>query len=246
MGSNAAENHPVAMKWVLRAKEKGGIIISVDPRFTRTSAKADIYVPLRSGADIAFLGGMINYLMDKDLIFKEYVLNYTNASFLVSEKFGFEDGLFTGYNPEKRAYDKSSWVIEKDEKGIPKRDMTLRDPRCVYQLMKKFYARYDLDMVSSIAGTPKADLIKVYETFASTGKPDRAGTMLYAMGWTQHTTGAQIIRTASIIQLLLGNLGMAGGGVNALRGESNVQGITAFPYSPGLHACPQSATRQSI
>ena len=218
MGSNAAENHPIAMKWVLRAQEKGATVINVDPRFTRTSAKSDIYVPMRSGADIPFLGGMIKYLIEKDLIFKDYVLNYTNASFIVSEKFDFKDGLFSGYNPEKRAYDRSSWALEKDEKGIPKRDLTLQNPRCVYQLMKNFYDRYDLDTVSSITGTPKADLVKVFETYATTGKPDRVGTMLYAMGWTQHTVGTQNIRLASIVQLLLGNVGMAGGGVNALRG----------------------------
>jgi len=232
------------MKWVLRAKEKGATIVNVDPRFTRTSTKADIYAPLRSGTDIAFLGGMINYLLEKDLIFKDYVINYTNASFIVSEKFEFNDGLFSGYNPDKRAYDKASWVLEKDEKGIPKRDLTLQNPRCVYQLMKKHYARYDLDIVSSITGTPKADLIKVYETFATTGKPDKAGTMLYAMGWTQHTVGTQNIRAASMIQLLLGNVGMAGGGVNALRGESNVQGITdtfLFHIFPGYLPYPTAA-----
>jgi formate dehydrogenase major subunit len=244
MGSNTAENHPIAMKWVLRAKDKGATVINVDPRFTRTSTKADIYAPLRSGTDIAFLGGMIKYLLDKDLIFRDYVVNYTNASFIVSEKFDFRDGLFTGYNPEKRAYDKATWVLEKDEKGIPKRDMTLQNPRCVYQMMKKHYARYDLDMVSSITGTPKADLIKVYETYATTGKPDRVGTMLYAMGWTQHTVGTQNIRAASMIQLLLGNVGMAGGGVNALRGESNVQGITdtyLFNILPGYLPHPSAA-----
>ena len=244
MGSNAAENHPIAMKWVLRAQEKGGTIIHVDPRFTRTSAKADIYVSMRPGTDIPFLGGMIKYLIEKDLIFKDYVLNYTNASFIVSEKFDFKDGLFSGYNPEKRAYDKATWVFERDEKGIPKRDNTLQNPGCVYQLMKKHYARYDLDTVSSITGTPKADLIKVYEAFATTGKPDRVGTMLYAMGWTQHTVGTQNIRAASMIQLLLGNVGMAGGGVNALRGESNVQGITdMFLYHilPGYLPHPNAA-----
>ena len=140
MGSNAAENHPVAMKWVLRAQEKGGKIISVDPRFTRTSAKADIYAPMRSGGDIAFLGGMIKYILDKDLFFKDFVTHYTNAPFIVSDKFNFKDGLFSGYNPEKRTYDKATWVFERDEKGIPVKDMTLQHPRSVFQLMKKFYS----------------------------------------------------------------------------------------------------------
>jgi len=243
-GSNCAENHPIAMKWVLRAKEKGGTIIHVDPRFTRTSAKADIYAPLRSGTDVALLGGMIKYLLEKDMIFKDYVLHYTNAAFIVNEKYDFKDGLFSGYNSEKRVYDKSSWVFEKDEKGIPKRDTTLQHPRCVYQLLKKHYARYDLDTVSSITGTPKADLIKVYEAYAATGKPDKVGTILYSMGWTQHTIGSQIIRTGSIVQLLLGNVGMAGGGVNAMRGESNVQGVTdmyLFHILPGYLPSPNAS-----
>ncbi len=226
MGSNPAENHPVSMKWVLRAQAKGATVIHVDPRFTRTSAKADIYVPLRPGSDIAFLGGMIKYILDNNLIFKDYVVNYTNASFIVNEKFDFKDGLFSGYNHEKRSYDKATWAFERDEKGIPKKDLTLENPRCVYQLLKKHFSRYDLDTVSSITGTPKEQLLKVYKAFSSTGRPDRAGTILYAMGWTQHTVGTQIIRAASIIQLLLGNVGIAGGGVNALRGESNVQGVT--------------------
>jgi len=245
MGSNAAENHPIAMKWVLRAKDRGGKIIHVDPRFTRTSAKADIYAPLRSGTDIAFLGGMINYILEKDLIQNDYVVSNTNAAFIVNTKYDFKDGLFSGYNPEKRAYDKSLWAIEKDEKGIPKRDQSLQNERCVYQLMKKHYARYDLNSVSNITGTPKEDLIKVYEAYTETGKPDKVGTMLYAMGWTQHTVGTQNIRAASIIQLLLGNMGMAGGGVNALRGESNVQGITdqavLFHIIPGYNPSPKAS-----
>jgi formate dehydrogenase major subunit len=245
MGSNAAENHPIAMKWVLRAKDRGGEIIHVDPRFTRTSAKADIYAPLRSGTDIAFLGGMINYILEKDLIQNDYVVSNTNAAFIVNTKYDFKDGLFSGYNPEKRAYDKSLWAIEKDEKGIPKRDQSLQNERCVYQLMKKHYARYDLNSVSNITGTPKEDLIKVYEAYTETGKPDKVGTMLYAMGWTQHTVGTQNIRAASIIQLLLGNMGMAGGGVNALRGESNVQGITdqavLFHIIPGYNPSPKAS-----
>lgn len=245
MGSNVAENHPVAMKWILRAKDKGAKIIHVDPRFTRTSTKADIYAPLRSGTDIAFLGGMINYILDKDLIQKDYVVNYTNAAFIVNPKYDFKDGLFSGYNSEKRSYDKSLWAIEKDEKGIPKKDPTLQHEHCVYQLLKKHYSRYDLDAVSSITGTPKDDLLKVYETFAATGKPDKVGTMLYAMGWTQHTVGTQNIRAASMVQLLLGNMGMAGGGVNALRGESNVQGITdqalLFHIIPGYNPAPRAS-----
>lgn len=197
-------------------------MICVDPRFTRSAAKAHIYAPLRSGTDIAFLGGMIKYILDNDLIQKEYVVEYTNVSFLIDEKFGFEDGLFTGYDPKGRKYDRSTWKYQLDAQGLPKTDKTLQNPHCVYQLLKKHYSRYNLDIVSQTPGTPKEDLLKVYKAFAATGKPDKVGTILYAMDWTQHTVGTQNIRAMSIIQLLLGNIGLAGGGVNALRGESNV------------------------
>jgi formate dehydrogenase major subunit len=226
MGSNVAENHPVSFKWVQAAKDKGALFIHVDPRFTRTSTKADIFVRLRSGTDIAFLGGMIKYILDNNLYDEFYVKNYTNASFIVNPNYGFDDGLFSGYDPNKRVYDQKTWALEKDEKGIPKRDMSLQDPRCVFQLLKKHYSRYTPEKVTQITGTPMDDLLKVYKAYGSTGSPDKAGTILYAMGWTQHTVGVQNIRTMSMIQLLLGNMGIAGGGVNALRGESNVQGST--------------------
>jgi len=226
MGSNAAEHHPIAFKWILRAKEKGATIIHVDPRYTRTSARCDYHVPLRSGTDIAFLGGMINYIVENNKWFKDYVLNYTNASFIVGKDFSFQDGLFSGYDAEKRKYNKDTWVLEKDDTGIPKRDMTLTDPRCVFQMMKAHYSRYTIDKVSSITGVSKENLGKVYAAYSATGVPDKAGTECYALGWTHHTTGSQIIRTMSMIQLLLGNMGIAGGGVNALRGEPNVQGST--------------------
>ena len=226
MGSNAAEHHPIAFKWILRAKEKGATIIHVDPRYTRTSARCDFHVPLRSGTDIAFLGGMINYIIAKDKWFKDYVLNYTNASFIVSPDFHFKDGLFSGYDAQKRKYNKDTWVLEKDGKGIPKRDMSLKDPRCVFNMLKEHYSRYTLDKVSSITGVSKEYLVKVYDAYSATGVPDKAGTECYALGWTHHTVGSQIIRTMSLIQLLLGNMGIAGGGINALRGEPNVQGST--------------------
>jgi formate dehydrogenase major subunit len=244
MGGNVAENHPVSFKWVQAARNKGAVLIHVDPRFTRTSAKADIYVRLRSGTDIAFLGGMIRYILDNNLYDEFYVKNYTNASFIVNPRYGFDDGLFSGYDPNKRAYDASTWALEKDEQGIPKRDMTLQDPRCVLQLMKKHYSRYTLEKVSQITGTPTDDLEKVYKIYGSTGTPDKAGTELYAMGWTQHTVGVQNIRAMCIIQLLLGNMGIAGGGVNALRGESNVQGSTdhalLFHILPGYLPTPRA------
>jgi formate dehydrogenase major subunit len=226
MGSNVAENHPVSFKWIQAARNKGAILIHVDPRFTRTSAKADIFVRLRSGTDIAFLGGMIKYILDNNLYDEFYVKNYTNASFIVNPKYSFDDGLFSGYDPNKRAYDQATWAVEKDENGIPKRDMTLQSERCVLQLLKKHYSRYTLEKVTTITGTPQDDLEKVYKVYASTSGPDKAGTNLYAMGWTQHTVGVQNIRAMSIIQSLLGNMGIAGGGINALRGESNVQGST--------------------
>jgi formate dehydrogenase major subunit len=226
MGGNVAENHPVSFKWIQAAREKGSILIHVDPRFTRTSAKADIFVRLRSGTDIAFLGGMINYILDNNLCDEFYVKNYTNASSIVNPKYNFDDGLFSGYDPQKRAYDASTWALEKDEQEIPKRDMSLQNERCVFQLLKKHYSRYTLEKVSQITGTPTADLEKVYKTYGSTGAPDKAGTELYAMGWCQHTVGVQNIRAMCIIQSLLGNMGIAGGGINALRGESNVQGST--------------------
>lgn len=249
MGSNAAENHPISFKWVTRAQEKGATLIHVDPRFTRTSAKSDIYAPLRSGSDLAFLGGLINYIIEKDLMFKEYVVNYTNASFLVGKDFDFSDGMFSGYNAETRKYDKSKWAFDKDADGNIKRDNTLQNPRCVFQLMKKHYSRYTLDRVVDMCGTPKEKVLEVFNAYAATGKPDKSGTVMYAMGWTQHTVGVQNIRCMSMVQLLLGNMGVAGGGVNALRGESNVQGSTdqalLFHIIPGYLPTP-SANEQKL
>jgi formate dehydrogenase major subunit len=245
MGSNAAENHPISMKWVGKAMDKGATLISVDPRFTRTSSKADIYTALRSGTDIPFLGGMMNYILSNNKFHEEYAANYTNASFIVGSKFDFKDGLFSGYDPKAKKYDKSQWAFEKDENGVPKRDLTLKDPRCVFQLMKKHYSRYTLKTVSAITGTPEADLKKVYETYAETGAVDKTGTIMYAMGWTQHTVGVQNIRMMAMIQLMLGNMGRPGGGVNALRGESNVQGSTdhclLFHIWPGYLGTPNAS-----
>ncbi|KIH78263.1 formate dehydrogenase [Geoalkalibacter ferrihydriticus DSM 17813] len=231
MGANPAENHPISFKYVLEAKDRGATLISVDPRFTRTSSKADIYAALRSGTDIPFLGGMIHYILENQLFQDEYVRLYTNASFLVREDFkmpGELDGLFSGYNAESRSYDKSAWSFQRNEDGTPKTDPTMQDPNCVFQLMRKHYARYTPEVVSDITGTPQDKLLAVYEAYAATGKRDKVATIMYAMGWTQHTVGTQNIRTMAMIQLLLGNIGLAGGGVNALRGESNVQGSTDY------------------
>jgi formate dehydrogenase major subunit len=245
MGSNAAENHPISMKWVNKAMGDGATLLSVDPRFTRTSSKADFYTALRSGTDIAFLGGMINYIIQNNLYHEEYLAYYTNASFILGKKYGFKDGLFAGYDLKTHSYDKSYWAFEMDKDGIPEKDYTLKNPRCVFQQLKEHFSRYTPDKVSAITGTPKEDLLEVYKTYAATGKPGKSGTIMYAMGWTQHTVGVQNIRTMAIIQLLLGNMGIAGGGVNALRGESNVQGSTdhclLFHIWPGYLQTPNAS-----
>jgi formate dehydrogenase major subunit len=246
MGSNPASNHPVSFKWITKAMDKGAKLICVDPRFTQSAAKADIFAPLRSGTDIAFLGGMIKYILDKDLIQEGYVKNYTNASFLVNPAFKLpvdNDGVFSGL--KGAAYDKATWSYQTDAEGKIKKDITLQDPQCAYQLLKKHYSRYTPQLVSRITGTPVDKLLLVYSEFAKTGKPDKTGNILYAMGWTQHTVGTQNIRAMAIIQLLLGNTGMAGGGVQALRGESNVQGSTdyglLFHILPGYLGVPRAS-----
>ncbi len=226
MGSNPAENHPISFKWVLRAKDRGATLIHVDPRFTRTSSKCHMYAPIRVASDIAFLGGMINYILEKKLYFEEYVVNYTNAALVVGDAFAFEDGLFSGYDAKTHVYDRKAWAFAMDDKGVPVRDLSLQHPRCVMNLLKAHYSRYDLDTVASVCGTDKKEIEKIYATYAATGKPDKAGTVMYAMGWTQKTVGVQNIRAMAMVQLLLGNIGVAGGGVNALRGEANVQGST--------------------
>jgi len=247
MGANPAANHPLSMKWVQKAKDHGAKLISVDPRFTQTSSKADVYASMRAGTDIAFLGGMIKYIVDNKKYFAEYVTKYTNASFVVGDNYDFSDGLFSGYIKEERQYDKSKWAFKKDEKKNIIKDETLQNPRCVFQLLAKHYSRYTPEKVSEITGTPVEDLLKVYETYSATGTKDKAGTIMYAMGWTQHTVGVQNIRTMAIIQLLLGNIGIAGGGVNAMRGESNVQGSTdhglLFHILPGYLKTPRSTQK---
>jgi formate dehydrogenase major subunit len=247
MGANPAENHPVSFRWIMKAKDAGAKVICVDPRFTKSAAKADLYAPLRSGTDIAFLGGMINYILQNKLYADQYVKQYTNAPLLVNPAFkmpGELDGIFSGYDAKKRSYDGKAWSFQTDADGNPLKDATLADPNSVFQLLKKHYARYTPETVSKITGTPKESLVEVYKLYASTGAPERAGTSLYAMGWTQHTVGTQNIRAMSIIQLLLGNMGMAGGGINALRGESNVQGSTdqglLFHLLPGYLPVPSA------
>jgi formate dehydrogenase major subunit len=227
MGGNAAEAHPCGFKWVIEAKiENGAKLVVIDPRFTRTASVADVYAPIRPGADIAFLSGVIRYLLEKDQIQHEYVRAYTNASLIVKDGFGFEDGLFSGYDEEKRVYDKSSWDYEDDDQGFAKVDDTWQNPRCVINLLRKHVDRYTPEMVSRICGTPQDKFLQICEIFASCSTPTKALTSLFALGWTQHSVGAQNIRTMAMVQLLLGNIGVLGGGMNALRGHSNIQGLT--------------------
>ncbi len=227
MGGNAAEAHPCGFKWVTEAKAKRGAkLVVVDPRFTRSAAVSDFYAPIRTGTDIAFLGGVINYLLSHDKIHHEYVRNYTDFSFLVKDEFAFENGLFSGYDAEKRKYDKSTWGYQIGSDGFAKTDPTLQDPRCVYNLLKKHYSRYTTEMVNRICGTPPEAFLKVCEMMAETAAGDKTMTIMYALGWTQHSQGSQMIRTGAMLQLLLGNIGVAGGGMNALRGHSNIQGLT--------------------
>ena len=255
IGSNNVENHPVSTKWVNKALDHGATWIVVDPRYTRSAELADIYCPIRSGTDIAFYGGLYNYIIEHELWQHEYVLNYTNASYLLDKDYSFDvdEGIFSGFDEDTATYSNHSWhyQVESEKEWdtstsgsyawvnkpgvpsftppvleVPKKDSSLQDPMCVFQQFKKHYSRYDLDTVSSICGMGKDILEKVYATFASTGAPEKSGTILYALGQTQHHYGAQNCRAMSILQLLLGNAGMPGGGVNAMRGEPNVQGAT--------------------
>ena len=227
MGGNAAEAHPCGFKWVIEAKiENAAKLVVVDPRFTRTASVADVYAPIRPGTDIAFLNGVIRYLLEKDAIQHEYVRAYTNAGLIVKDGFEFKDGLFSGYSEEGRHYDRSTWDYEFDDKGFAKVDNSWQDPRCVINLLRQHVDRYTPEMVSRICGTPQDKYLQICELFASTSAPDKALTSLFALGWTQHSVGAQNIRTMAMVQLLLGNIGVAGGGMNALRGHSNIQGLT--------------------
>ena len=259
MGSSMAENHPVGFQWVMEARERGAKVIHVDPRFTRTSAMADIWVPLRAGSDILFLGGLINYVLENNRDFREYVAAYTNASTLLREDFRDTedlDGLFSGWDADKKKYDPESWLYRgspwegaggktghssaagghgKDRGGEAEdaakfeSDPTLQDPRCVFQVLKRHFARYTPEMVERGCGIPKEVFLKTAEAFVSASGPDKTGAICYAVGWTQHSNGVQIIRSAAILQLLLGNIGRPGGGILALRGHASIQGSTDIP-----------------
>ena len=227
MGGNAAEAHPCGFKWVTEAKaRRGAKLIVVDPRFTRTASVADYYAPIRPGSDITWLMGMLRWCIENDKVQWEYVKNYTNASFLVKDGFGWSDGLFTGYDAEKRAYDMSSWDYQTGEDGFALTDPTLQHPRCVWNLLKAHLAPYTPETVERICGTPKEQFLHIAEMIGECSAPDKTMTSMYALGWTQHSKGAQNIRGMAMLQLILGNIGVRGGGMNALRGHSNIQGLT--------------------
>ena len=227
IGNNPAENHPLSMKWINRAREKGAVLIVVDPRMNKTAAHADIFARIRPGTDIAFLNGLINYVLSNQLYNADYLLYYTNASYLINEQFSFADGVFSGLTNQKgqQTYDNTTWQYQGNGEQV-KKDLSMTDPHCVLQHLIRHVQRYDLDTVSNVTGIKKTTLAEVYQTFGATGQRDKAGNIIWAMGICQHTHGTQNVRAINILQLLLGNIGVAGGGANAHRGESNVQGST--------------------
>ena len=228
MGSSMAENHPVGFRWVIEAREHGATIIHVDPRFTRTSAMADLWVPLRAGSDTVFLGAMVNHVLTNRLEFRDYVVAYTNAATIIDASYeGPEDldGLFSGWDADNRRYSARSWAYAKDEAPDP----TLTHPRSVFQLLMRHFARYTPAMVEEVCGVPAASFARIADAFCRASGPERTGAICYAVGLTQHSAGVQIIRTAAILQLLLGNIGRPGGGILALRGHASIQGSTDIP-----------------
>ena len=224
-GANPAEAHPVGFQWFLKAKLDpsrgpgsggGARIVHADPRFTRTSAMADIYARIRTGTDVAYFGGLINYVLQNDLTHKDYVENYTNASFVVKDTYSFKDGLFSGYDPTTRKYDVAKWGYETGSDGFAKRD--INHPRSVLNLMKTHYSRYTPEMVSRITGIPQDQFMRIAQLVGEMGRPDKVMTIVYAVGLTHHTTGGELIRSGAVLQLLLGNMGRPGGGMNADEG----------------------------
>src|SRR6516162_190963 len=260
MGGNPAENHPCGFKWAIEAKRnRNAKLIVVDPRYTRTASVSDLFLQIRAGSDIAFLGGMIRYAIENNRINKDYVVNYTNAGFVIRDDFKLpdDDGVFSGFDTQTQTYNKASWNYAGNEAhsaspgappSLPENvdfDPTLQNPRCVFQLLKTHYSRYTPEMVERITGIPKDHYLKAAELFTSVrkdGDTKKVATIIYAVGWTQHSFGTQIIRTAAMLQLLMGNVGRAGGGVNALRGHSNIQGATdmagLFDSMPGYLKVP--------
>jgi formate dehydrogenase major subunit len=282
MGSNMAEQHPVGFQWVIEAKERGAKVIHIDPRFTRTSAMADLHVPVRAGTDIAFLGGIIRYIVENDRAFREYIRHFTNAPVILKDEVATPedlDGVFSGWNNHDELYETASWNYKgvegeltagkheqsgdvsgnqshgahgmKLERGEPPEvDLDMEDPRCVYQLLRRHYARYTPEMVEEICGVPRDRLIAVAEALCDASGRERTAAICYAVGWTQHTTGVQNIRAAAVIQLLLGNIGRPGGGILALRGHANIQGSTDIPtlydILPGYIPMPHPVTGGSL
>ena len=270
MGSNMAECHPVGFRFAMQAKLKGAKLMHVDPRFTRTSAMADVYAPLRAGSDIVFLGGLIRYVLEENRYFRDYVVNYTNAATLITGEYrDTEDlgGVFSGFDAEGKKYDPKSWRYDAEPRVRPSNqpqpvqddsqsysassgqlskpptvDPSMQNPRCVFQILRKHYARYTPEMVERACGTPKEVFLKVAKTLCDASGPDKTAAICYAVGWTQHTTGVQTIRASTILQLLLGNIGRPGGGIMALRGHASIQGSTDVPtlYNllPGYLNCP--------
>jgi len=259
MGSSMAENHPVGFQWVVEAREKGAKVIHVDPRYTRTSAMADVWVPLRAGSDIIFLGALVNYVLENHREFREYVVNYTNASTILRKDFRDTedlDGFFSGWDEEKQKYDPESWLYqgspskesnekaghseaggghgkdrggEAEDAGKYESDPTLEHPRCVFQVLKRHFSRYTPEVVERYCGVPREVFLKTADIFSAASGPEKTAAICYAVGWTQHSKGVQIIRTAAILQLLLGNIGRPGGGILALRGHASIQGSTDIP-----------------
>jgi formate dehydrogenase major subunit len=284
MGSNMAENHPVGFQWVMEARERGAQVLHVDPRFTRTSAMATKWVGIRAGSDIAFLGGIVNYILEHERWFDEYVKTYTNAPVIVTDEYRDTedlDGLFSGWDPsqgEHGEYDITTWRYEGSKPqtkpgekssytrgeqsghgghggGLyhgepPKEDESLQDPHCVFQILKRHFARYTPEFVAEACGCSAEDFVAVAEALSANSGRERTGAIVYAVGWTQHSVGVQIIRTAAIIQLLLGNVGRPGGGVMALRGHASIQGstdnATLFNILPGYLSMPSSAEKGGL
>jgi formate dehydrogenase major subunit len=276
MGSSMAENHPVGFRWVVKARERGATVIHVDPRFSRTSAMADMWIPLRAGSDIVFLGALVNYVLTQGLEFREYVVSYTNAATLITKAFkDTEDlgGFFSGWDPEDKKYSSETWAYDGSKKKKksaestdqhrgghakeqgaatmempeqPKQDPSLEDPRCVFQILKRHFARYTPEMVEDVCGVPRDVFTRVADVYCRASGPEKTGAICYAVGWTQHSTGVQTIRTAAILQLLLGNIGRPGGGIMALRGHASIQGSTDIPtlydILPGYLAMPMFGT----
>jgi formate dehydrogenase major subunit len=285
MGSNMAECHPVGFQWPMEARRRGAKLIHVDPRFTRTSAMCDLHVPLRAGTDIAFLGGLVNYILEHERWFDEYVKHYTNAPVIVSEDFkDTEDleGFFSGWDPDRQSYDPTSWQYRgmsvsgsgQGEEAAPRgegaghgaasaglehgeppeEDPTLQDERCVFQLLRRHFSRYTPEVVEQICGVPRARFLEVAEALCDNSGRERTSAFVYSVGWTQHSVGVQYIRTAAIVQLLLGNIGRPGGGIMALRGHASIQGSTDIPtlynilpgYLPMPHAHAHEGLRQYV